>query len=145
MNTAAVACHFRNLFRCIQTLFGAPIPDIGGKLTRWVRHFSQLLHRPSGRLPVLNSIPSIINRDPSSLEEITNVIHGLKSGKTSYKNGIPAEINKVHFAVLAEPLHASFRLIWEPEKCASDWNTSILLLVLQTRQGNVRELQRRIC
>ena len=96
---------------------GSFIEDGRKKLDRWVEHYSELYGAEgTANHDYINNLPNepVLDDldDPPDLAEVISVIRGLRSGRASGCDEIPAELLKSGLNPLAKHLHALMHQCW---------------------------------
>jgi sorting nexin-29 len=107
---------------------GTLITDPENELSVWQRHFMSTAETNAPTAEASNC------RDPLSelegaptVEEVTQAIIKLKTGKTPGEDGIPGEILKLDPHLFAEKLLPLLREIWRTEQIPTDWKTGLII------------------
>ena len=119
---------------------GEKITDCNQRMERWVRHFNELLNRPT--LDEL-LIPNIHEPDnceatdhPPTIYEVLTAINRMKNNKACGPDGLPAEVLKVAGLPFAEKLQDIFVKIWNGDHIPDQW--CISHLVPLHKKGDVK-------
>ena len=102
----------------LKSLTGEKITDQEKQMARWAEHYSELYTRETivtenalSRVLELPLMPEL--DDEPSMEDLSNAIDSLPSGKSPGSDNIPAEVIKCGKPALLEPLHELLCLGWQ--------------------------------
>ena len=124
---------------------GNLVMDEKSTLEIWKSHFNKALNagdevqNPAGEVMYSLSIPRANEElvDEPSLEEVTNIIHRIKSNKAAGFDGLPGELFKAGGEELNSRMHELLARVWSQESMPSEWNLSVLCPVLKKGDPSV--------
>lgn len=101
-------------------------------LQRWADHFYLVLNRPSVvDITVLDEIPQLSEKSQLApapdIDEVTDAIQQISSGKASGSDGLPAEIFKCGGETMTERLTQLYSLIWQRQSVPQDFKDATII------------------
>ncbi|VDP49789.1 unnamed protein product [Schistosoma curassoni] len=127
---------YSKLERPVKYKEGKIMNEIREQLTRWVRHFEELLDRPaplnsSDIEAALTDLP--IGVTLPTVEGMGVDIRLLKVDKAAGPENIPTRRLKLDMKVIVKMRHISCRQIWEGDQVPSDWREGHFIKIPKKR------------
>ena len=121
---------------------GEVIQDREQQMERWVEHYTELYARENE--DALNAVECLqeleeLDREPT-IDELSEALDSLASGKVPGKDGIPAEVLKCCKETLITELHEIFCLCWSEGEVPQDMRDADVV-TLYKKQRRQRRLQ----
>ena len=117
---------------------GDPITDKTKQMERWVEHYSELYSRENivqqSALDAIEQLPEMSHLDEvPTIEEVSQAIDKLPSGKAPGKDCIPAEAIKCGKASLLEPLHKLLCQCWKEGSVPQDMRDATIVTIYKNK------------
>ena len=118
----------------LKSATGEVIQDREQQMERWVEHYTELYARENvvteDALKAIECLPELeeLNREPT-IDELSEALDSLASGKAPGKDGIPAEVLKCCKETLITELHEIICLCWSEGEVPQDMkNANVVTL-----------------
>eukprot|EP00745_Piridium_sociabile_P043277 TRINITY_DN8831_c0_g1_i1.p1 TRINITY_DN8831_c0_g1~~TRINITY_DN8831_c0_g1_i1.p1 ORF type:complete len:1016 (+),score=240.62 TRINITY_DN8831_c0_g1_i1:1061-4108(+) len=122
----------------LKSTTGELIQDRAQQMERWVEHYSELYARENmvteDALDAIECLPVLEELDGEpSLEEISEALDSLASGRAPGKDGIPAEVLKCCKATIITELHEILCLCWRKGEVPQDMRDANIVTLYKNK------------